>query len=147
VKSASYSLGERVAQLRDAKGWSQQDLADKSGIPRRTIQNLEYGEGSPRLDTLIEVCKALGTTLDALTGQPGHAKAQLADQVARLARLERNWAEAADLMAAVARAKPVRRLVGLYILTRDERYLAALRDMLPPQSPLLRWLDLAPSGS
>jgi transcriptional regulator with XRE-family HTH domain len=40
---ASENLGARIAQLRGALGWTQQDLADRLGISRVAVSHLEAG--------------------------------------------------------------------------------------------------------
>lgn len=40
--------GDRVRQLREAKGWTQQRLADKANASDRTIQRIENGDGARR---------------------------------------------------------------------------------------------------
>lgn len=40
-------------------GWTQQELADKSGVPLRTIARLELGEGSPQRRTVAAIRSAL----------------------------------------------------------------------------------------
>ncbi|MCH4091082.1 helix-turn-helix domain-containing protein [Acetobacter sp.] len=42
-------------------GWSQDQLAENSGIPKRTIVRFELGEGSPRTSTLDAIRSALET--------------------------------------------------------------------------------------
>jgi transcriptional regulator with XRE-family HTH domain len=49
------------AQVRAARGligWTQQDLADASGIPKRTIARIELG-GAPQRRTILAVQEAL----------------------------------------------------------------------------------------
>src|SRR5437773_7249176 len=41
-------------------------LAEKSGISVKTIQNWEIDRNSPRMDALVRLAEALGTTLDLL---------------------------------------------------------------------------------
>lgn len=41
------SLGARVRMLRTERGWSQEELAERAGIDRRTIQRIEGGEYDP----------------------------------------------------------------------------------------------------
>ena len=45
-------LAKRVKNLRNQKGLSQEELAEKSGLSLRTIQRIEHGETEPRGDTL-----------------------------------------------------------------------------------------------
>ncbi|HYG06959.1 MAG TPA: helix-turn-helix domain-containing protein [Stenotrophomonas sp.] len=52
-------LGDRLKQRRLADGFKQVTLADKAGVSRRAIVDLEAGRGSS-LETLVRVLKALG---------------------------------------------------------------------------------------
>lgn len=138
------ALADKIRDLRKRAKMSQEDLAERAGVARGVIQQIEAGNANPTLETMYALAQALGTTLDALTGQPQYAKAQVAEKMAAQERLLKNWVEAAEVLNAIGRAKPVRRLAGLYILTRNEAYLDALRELLPPQSQLLQALRLFP---
>jgi transcriptional regulator with XRE-family HTH domain len=51
----------RLAQLRNAKHWSQSELARRSGVPQSTISRLESGDTrSIDLDNLGKLAEALG---------------------------------------------------------------------------------------
>ncbi|KAA0986356.1 helix-turn-helix transcriptional regulator [Pseudomonas sp. ANT_J28] len=56
-------LGERIRLLRRAKGYSQQQLADKAKCNRKTIIDLEAGE-NVAVYTLFRVILALGMALE-----------------------------------------------------------------------------------
>jgi len=60
------SLASNLKRMREARAWSQQQLADCSGVPRPTIANLESGEGNPTLNVMLRVAAALGATLEQL---------------------------------------------------------------------------------
>ena len=45
---------------------SQQDLADKVGVSRQTINAIEKGDYNPTINLCRAICKALGKTLDEL---------------------------------------------------------------------------------
>jgi transcriptional regulator with XRE-family HTH domain len=60
------NLATNLRSLREARGWSQQQLADNSGVPRPTIAHLESGEGNPTLSVLVRVATALGVSLEHL---------------------------------------------------------------------------------
>ena len=59
-------LSERVTELRNRKGFSQEVLAEDSGLSLRTIQRIENGETPPRGDTLQRIAKGLGVTSEEL---------------------------------------------------------------------------------
>ncbi len=45
---------------------SQQELADKVGVSRQTINAIEKGDYNPTINLCIAICKALNKTLDEL---------------------------------------------------------------------------------
>jgi len=45
---------------------SQQELADKVGVSRQTINAIEKGDYNPTINLCIAICKALDKTLDEL---------------------------------------------------------------------------------
>lgn len=53
----------RIAELRKAKGYSQQALADKVGCRRETIANLEKGRYNPSLELADRVALFLDCTI------------------------------------------------------------------------------------
>jgi transcriptional regulator with XRE-family HTH domain len=59
-------LANRVIELRNRKGFSQEFLAEESGVSLRTIQRVENGETQPRGDTLQRIAKGLGVTSEEL---------------------------------------------------------------------------------
>ena len=60
-------MNTRVKELREAKGWSKQELAKRSGLGLATIQRLENGNrGTIYLTTLRELSKALGVGVSAI---------------------------------------------------------------------------------
>jgi transcriptional regulator with XRE-family HTH domain len=59
-------LAENLKRLRETRAWSQQQLADASGVPRPTIANLEGGDGNPTLNVMMRIAGALGSTLEQL---------------------------------------------------------------------------------
>jgi putative transcriptional regulator len=60
------AIGQRIVQLREAKGWSQADLARQLGKDRQAIEKLENGKVNPTLYSLLEVADALGISLSKL---------------------------------------------------------------------------------
>jgi transcriptional regulator with XRE-family HTH domain len=50
---------ESVRRIRLERGWSQQDLADKSGVGQDTISGIESGRHEPRPSTLRKLAAAL----------------------------------------------------------------------------------------
>lgn len=53
-------MGRRVQDLRKAKGWSQEKLAEVSDLTRYTIMHVEHGHHTPRPVTVALLAAALG---------------------------------------------------------------------------------------
>ncbi len=60
------ALANRIKELRDRKGISQEELAHRAGLSRTGMGFLETGKRWPRLDTLMKVADGLNITLDEL---------------------------------------------------------------------------------
>ncbi|MGY2080127.1 helix-turn-helix domain-containing protein [Modestobacter sp. SYSU DS0657] len=59
-------IGQRVKQYRTARGWTLDELADRSGVSRRMVITIEHGEGNPSIATLLRISDALGVGLPVL---------------------------------------------------------------------------------
>ncbi|MCD2461996.1 helix-turn-helix domain-containing protein [Streptomyces sp. MBT42] len=62
------ALGQRLRELRTEAGLSQDQLADRIGMERRSIQRYESGERDPRYTELLLIADALGVPVAALVG-------------------------------------------------------------------------------
>lgn len=56
----------RLKSARAALDLSQQQLAEKVGVSRQTINAIEKGDYNPTIKLCIAICQALGKTLDDL---------------------------------------------------------------------------------
>ncbi len=62
-------LGQRIRQLRQKKGWSQEELADMSNIHRSHVGEIERGETAMMLSTLRQIGATLKVPMaDLLKG-------------------------------------------------------------------------------
>jgi len=59
-------LGLNVQRLRRAKGWSQEELADRSGLHRTYISGIERGIRNPTLTILDKLARALGADIGTI---------------------------------------------------------------------------------
>lgn len=61
-------MGKNLAmkQARAEKGLSQQELADKLGVSRQTINAIEKGDYNPTIKLCIGICRVLERTLNDL---------------------------------------------------------------------------------
>ena len=62
-------LATRLAGLRAERGWSLEQLAERSGISRTTLSRLERGETSPSAALLGRLCTAYGRTMSRLIAE------------------------------------------------------------------------------
>ncbi|MFM7858294.1 MAG: helix-turn-helix domain-containing protein [Flammeovirgaceae bacterium] len=66
--------GKIIASLRDKKGLSQTDLADKSGVSCVMIGKYELGEAQPSIDAAKKIADAPEVSLDYLVGEGINSK-------------------------------------------------------------------------
>ena len=59
-------LGGRIRQLRHAKGWSQEGLAERAGLDRSYLAGIELGGRNPSLKALDRIATALSVRLSEL---------------------------------------------------------------------------------
>lgn len=56
----------KIKEKREAMNWTQEQLADRSGVPQSTISSFEIGARDPKLSNILPVAVALGCTVDEL---------------------------------------------------------------------------------
>ena len=61
-------VGQKIKELRLLAGFSQEKLAEESGLSLRSIQRIENNQTVPRGDSLSRLSAALNVPLDTLTG-------------------------------------------------------------------------------
>ena len=57
-------MKNRVRELREARGWSQQDLATKLGVSRQTIISIEHGKYDPSLPLAFAIAKVFALHIE-----------------------------------------------------------------------------------
>lgn len=71
VEQVPESVGHRVRQARTARGWTLDHLAERSGVSRRMIVNVEAGTSNSSITTLLRLATALHVSLaDLVTDVP-----------------------------------------------------------------------------
>jgi transcriptional regulator with XRE-family HTH domain len=63
-------FGRRVAELRVARGWTQEEFAERWGRSARYVQNVEQGGENLTIKSLAKLATALGAPLAALFENP-----------------------------------------------------------------------------
>ncbi len=66
---------ETLMQLRRARGWSQEQLAEQLNVTRQTVSKWELGSTTPELQKLIDMSTLFGISIDELVGNEGAASA------------------------------------------------------------------------
>jgi transcriptional regulator with XRE-family HTH domain len=62
-------LGTRLRKLRIRAGWTQHELAERSGVSRTAIASIETGQRSGiTLDNAFRLAEALGVSVETLAG-------------------------------------------------------------------------------
>jgi DNA-binding XRE family transcriptional regulator len=56
-------VGAQVRKARESKGWTQERLAEKAGIPQSHVSRIETGRHSPAQATLRKLAKAMNVPL------------------------------------------------------------------------------------
>jgi transcriptional regulator with XRE-family HTH domain len=64
--SVARAIGGRVRQGRNSRGWTLDQLAERSGVSRRMLVSIEQGSANPSIATLLLISDALGIGLPAL---------------------------------------------------------------------------------
>ena len=59
-------VGLRIRKLREAKGWSQERLAEKAELHRTYIGQVERGEKNIGVENLVRIAEALGAPAQSL---------------------------------------------------------------------------------
>lgn len=55
-------IADRLRERRTTAGFTQEGLAKKAGLDRKTVNRIENALFSPSVDTIFRLCKVLGTT-------------------------------------------------------------------------------------
>lgn len=53
------AFGKRLRELREAKGWSLDRLAEEAGMNGLQVGHIERGASDPKLSTILKLAKAL----------------------------------------------------------------------------------------
>ena len=61
-------IAEKIKALRQARGWTQSELARRMGVTRNGINSWEQGLSMPSLSSLVELAKTFSVTTDYLLG-------------------------------------------------------------------------------
>lgn len=71
LEQCLHQLGQRIKSLRTAREWSQQALADASGLDRTYISAVEHGKQNLTIGAMLKLAEALDVELPELLSQDG----------------------------------------------------------------------------
>lgn len=74
------TFSERLKKIREQKGLTQEQLAQRSGLSRRMIQKYESGVARPRYDASEKIASALDVPVSELLGESGALVAQAVEK-------------------------------------------------------------------
>lgn len=60
----SERIGKKIAEIRNKKGMSQDELADRSGLKQANISRIEAGKYSTRIDILSKIGDVFDMQID-----------------------------------------------------------------------------------
>ena len=60
------TIGEKILNLRKARGWSQEELAERVGVTRQAVSRWESGAAKPDADKIVAICDLFGVSADYL---------------------------------------------------------------------------------
>ncbi len=62
-----HRVGRNIKTVREARGWSQEELADRAELHRTYVSGVERGVRNPTITVLERLAKALKVTIGSLT--------------------------------------------------------------------------------
>ena len=66
IENTRILLGRRIRALRNIKGWSQQELGNRSDTNYKFLGEIERGQQNPSFHVLVKLAVALGVDLPEL---------------------------------------------------------------------------------
>ena len=57
-------MNNRLRELRDVKGWSQGELAERLDVSRQTVNALETGKYDPSLPLAFRIARLFGLSIE-----------------------------------------------------------------------------------
>ena len=68
IKNKAELIPDCLKEERTKRGWSQEELASRAGLDRKTVNRIENARFLPSIETLIAISNALGVSVNVLLG-------------------------------------------------------------------------------
>jgi len=81
------TIGERIKELRNQKGYTQKGIAQKLSVAQSTVAMWETGKREPDLDTVQKIADVFGVTVDRLLRDYGRQAPPNAETVSAALRM------------------------------------------------------------
>ncbi|WP_422658181.1 helix-turn-helix domain-containing protein [Paenibacillus sp. EC2-1] len=75
------TYGNRIAELREKQGWTQEELASTVGITRAALSHYEKNRRKPDFETLTLLADRFNVSIDYLIGRTKHEKMSMDTEV------------------------------------------------------------------
>lgn len=69
--------GNRIAELRDQRGWTQEELAQSIGITRAALSHYEKNRRKPDFEILTKLADKFEVSIDYLIGRTNQPKLEM----------------------------------------------------------------------
>lgn len=60
------TIGQKILSLRKARGWNQEELAERIGVTRQAVSRWESDSAKPDADKIVVICDLFGVSADYL---------------------------------------------------------------------------------
>lgn len=74
------TIGDKIFNMRKARGWSQEELADRVGVTRQAVGRWESNSAKPDADKIVDICDLFGVSADYLLRDKYAGEGEMATQ-------------------------------------------------------------------
>lgn len=60
------TIGDKILNMRKARGWSQEELAERVGVTRQAVSRWESNSAKPDAEKIVDICDLFGVSADYL---------------------------------------------------------------------------------
>ena len=94
--STKLQIGRRLREKREQAGYTREKLAELCSLSPRFIANIEFGDSTFSLDSLMAVCRVLSCNSDDLLFGNRADSGEWSDTISRLQQLDRKYQESVN---------------------------------------------------